>query len=269
MKKHFLFLLMLLPLLAFSQDLKRVTVNGKINVPKGEDAEGISVYNLTSQKGTVTGTDGTFKIAVAANDRLEIYALQYQSFTVVIDKRVMDTKKLNIFVNPSVTQLEEVVVHPYDLTGNIEVDVNRIPTNTVGADWDLSYETISKYTFQRDRDSPITINPAEEALNHHTLTGGLNFINLFGSVGNLLFPNKKLSEKERLMAEQKVSNNMVKRYNEQFIQDNFDIPRDKAYDFIFYVQEEGLDRDLLEPENELELMKYLREKSLEYKKLGR
>gem|GEM_PF-73786 len=266
-KNLLIFILLAISPSLIAQDIIRVEVSGKIHVPKGEDAEGISVYNLSSKMGTVTDEDGSFKIAVAENDRLEIFALQYQSFKVVIDKGVIDQKRISIFVNPAVNQLEEVVVRPYDLSGNIRADIKKIPTYDVGKDWNLSYSAMEfDYNFTRDKQSEITGNAAEEALNEHHLTDGLNFIAILGGVGKMLFPNdKKLTKDELQRMNIKQSNNMQHRFSQEFIHDNFDIPWDKTSDFIFYAQENGLESNLLKPENEMLLMEFLMEKSKEYR----
>ena len=268
MVKNLIFLLFVVisPIL-FAQDIERVKVEGKIHVPKGEDAEGISVYNISAQKGTVTDADGVFEIAVAENDRLQIFALQYKTFIVVMDKGVVDKRKLNIFVNPAITQLEEVVIRPYDLSGNVRADIEKIQTYYISKDWDLSYKSMEyEYNFKRDQSSEIQGNAAEEALNSNHLTNGLNFVSILGGVSNLLFPkDKKLNTEEQVKSNEALSNNVQQRFNREFIHDNFDIPREKAYDFLFYAQENGLDERLLKPENEMQLMEFLHEKSKEYK----
>ena len=65
-----------------------------------------------------------------------------------------------------------------------------------------------------------------------------------------------------------ISNNIQQRFSKEFIEDNFNIPQEKAVDFLFYAQENGLDKDLLKPENEMQLMDFLLDKSKEYKKRG-
>lgn len=266
--KLLLFLFLLSTPVLFAQDINRVKVNGKIHVPKGEDAEGISIYNVSSQKGTITDADGSFHIEVAENDRLQIFALQYQSFTVVVDKGILEKKQMNIYVNPAVTQLEEVIVRPYDLSGNIKADVEKIPTYSITKDWDLSYKAMEfEYGFERDRFSAIEGSVAEEALNSHLLQNGLNLVNILGGVGQLLFPKgKKISLGERERNDQLVSNNIQERFSREFIHDNFGIPADRAFDFLFYAQDNGLQSDLLKPENEIKLMDFLHKKSEEYKK---
>ncbi len=254
----------------FAQDIDRAKVSGKIHVPQGEDAEGISVYNISSQKGTITNADGSFEIEIAENDRVQITALQYQSFTVIVDRGIVNRKLMNIFLNPAVNQLEEVVVRPYDLSGNINVDVKKIPTYNVTKDWDLSYENLEYgYTFVPDDKTAISGNAAEEALHSTSLKDGANVLAILGGVAQLLFPNgKKISIVEQQESQSLLSNNIQQRFSKDFIAANFDIPEDKAVDFLFFAQENGLDQDLLKPENEMQLMEFLFKKSKEYKERG-
>lgn len=266
--KLLFFVFLLTTPVIFAQEIERVQVSGKIHVPKDEDPEGISIYNISSQKGVISEADGSFKIEVAQNDRLQIFALQYQSFTVVVDGGIVEKKKMNIYVNPAITQLDEVVVRPYDLSGNIRADIEKIPTYTMAKDWDLSYRAMEfEYGFERDELSGIQGNAAEEALNSHFLQNGLNIINIMGGVGQLLFPKgEKLDIATKESNKAMVSNNMQQRFSRDFIRDNFDIPSEKAFDFLFYAQENGLENRLLKPENEIQLMDFLHKKSEEYKK---
>ena len=269
-KKLLLLLLILAAPALFAQDIDRTKVFGKVHVPQGEDAEGISVYNISSQKGTVTDADGNFEIDLAENDRVQITALQYQSFTVIVDKGVITRKVMNIFLNPSVNQLEEVVVRPYDLSGNINVDVKKIPTYNVTKDWDLSYENLEYgYTFVPDDKTAVPGNAAEEALHGNALKNGANILALLGGVAQLLFPEgKKITLVEKQETQSAISNNIQQRFSKDFIAANFDIPENKAVDFLFYAQENGLDQNLLKSENEMQLMEFLFKKSKEYKARG-
>lgn len=267
-KKLLLLLCIVASTSLFAQDIDRTKVSGKVHVPQGEDAEGISVYNISDQKGTITNADGTFEISIAENDRIQITSLQYQPFTIIVDKGIVERKVMNIFLNPAVNQLEEVVVRPYDLTGNINVDVKKIPTYNVTKNWDFSYENLEYgYTFVPDDKSAVPGNAAEEALHGNALKNGANVLALLGGVAQLLFPKgAEISPEKKQEDLSTISNNIQQRFSKDFIKANFDIPEDKAVDFLFFAQENGLDKDLLKPENEMELMKFLVLKSKEYKK---
>jgi len=265
-----LFLCLIACATIFAQEIERTKVSGKISVPQGDDAEGINVYNVSSQKGTITGADGTFEIEVAENDRVQITALQYQSFTVIIDKGIVDQKRMNIFMNPSINQLDEVVVRAYDLSGNVNVDVKKIPTYGVGTNFGLSNYNL-KYgdDLAPDAQSKISFNAAEEALHGNTLKNGANILGILGGVAQLLFPGReKVTLDERQENQRVMDNNIQQRFSRSFIASNFGIPEEKAVDFLYYAQENGMEQRLLKPENEMELLEFLRNKSGEYKKRG-
>ncbi|MDP2686657.1 MAG: carboxypeptidase-like regulatory domain-containing protein [Aequorivita sp.] len=269
-KKLLLLLFIISSSSIFAQDIERIKVAGKISVPTGDDAEGINVYNISSQKGTITNADGTFEIEITENDRVQVTALQYQSFTVVVDKGIVEQKRMNIFMNPSINQLDEVVVRPYDLSGNINVDVKKIYTYTVNKDLGLSdYNLRYGSDLNPDDKTKISGNAAEEALHGNTLTNGANILGILAGAVSLLLPKKdKTIPDERLETGNALNNNLQQRFSRNFIASTFDIPKEKAVDFLYFAQENGMDKRLLKPENEMELMEFLLEQSKEYKNRG-
>ena len=110
LKKLLLTIILLLPICLLAQDIERIIISGKVTAPKGEDIEGITIYNVSSQKGTVTSPEGIFALKVAENDRVSVTALQFSTFIVIVDKGVIDNKRMGIYLNPVVNQLEEVIV---------------------------------------------------------------------------------------------------------------------------------------------------------------
>ena len=111
----------------FSQGINRENVVGKIIV-EGNDIEGITIYNTSSNIGTVTDKNGEFIIAAALNDLLEIRALEYQNIDVGINKAIIESKEISIFLIEEMNILDEVVVETKILTGNLITDVNNLET---------------------------------------------------------------------------------------------------------------------------------------------
>jgi len=243
---------------SFAQITSRVMVKGKINAPIGDDVEGVVIYNLTTKKGTITNNKGIFKINVGVNDKVEVIAMQYQKFVVLIDKGVVDTKSLNIFLNESVNFLDEVIVRPYDLLGNVSIDVKKINVTESGLN------EVSQLTSARinDTDYDWTADELSELENKVFLEDrmmyGLNFVNLFKAV----FKNNKKS-KTKVVADIDVKvRNM---YNDEFFKTNLALEMDQINDFIFFAEENGLDRSYLEEGNELNLIEFLVSQSKIYR----
>ncbi|MEP3793377.1 MAG: hypothetical protein ABJU54_00815 [Gilvibacter sp.] len=247
------------------QEINRVVINGQVTAPLGEDVEGISIYNVSAQEGTVTQIDGSFEIAVAENDRVLVTALQFQKFTVIVDEGVISNKRMAIYLNPSVNTLEEVIVRPYDLTGTIQADVARIKVVDFDSKMDLSYEALEyDNDFRDDAQSSIRGNAAEEAIGGRYLQYGFNPLGFLG----LLFPKKdKANGKNNkdIRYREAIATGLRQRYSVHFFESEFGIDPLKVDDFIYFVDEQGLSADMLKAENEIELLSFLKEQSEAYK----
>jgi hypothetical protein len=256
------FILLLASLFAMSQEIERFKIRGIITAPVGEDVESVSIYNISSQKGTITNSEGGFELEVVENDRIQVTALQFQSFTVIVDKGVVATESMAIYLNPAVNQLDEVIVRPYDLSGNIIADVNRIKTANMNPQWDLSYETLEfGYEFSDDQYSAIAGNKAEEAFYNGQKQASLNFIGLAG----LFFPKKPKKQVEKITDKASLIRAMRQRFSNAYITATFNISEDRVNDFIYFLEENGIESALLKTENELRLLDFLAAQSIIYK----
>ncbi len=85
-----------------------LTVEGTVlDTENGEPLPGVNVVEVGTQRGTTTNADGTFEIAVSAEDaRLRFSFVGYESQTVPLDGRT----ELTIELQSSAKQLEGVVV---------------------------------------------------------------------------------------------------------------------------------------------------------------
>ncbi len=258
-------LLLFLPFLLLAQEVDRTLIDGFITAPAGEDVEGVNIYNKSTQKGTVSDVNGEFKLEVGVNDRVLVTALQFQSFTVIVDKGVIDSETMKIYLNPAVNQLEEVIVRPYDLSGNIVADVNRVKTYTFVPKMDLSYEALNfEYEFTPDALTKVDGNAAEEALHNNSLKNGASLLGIIG----LLLPKditidlvKNKSIEDRIQ----ISRTLRQRFSNAYIFETFGIPEEKANDFLYFAEEGGLTGTMLKAENEMKLLDYMYKQSELYK----
>lgn len=258
------------PVYLLSQDIDRVKITGKLTAPVSEDVEGVTIYNVSSQKGTVTSPEGNFEIEVAENDRLAITALQFSTFTVIVDKGVMDKKRVGIYLNPVVNELEEVIIRPYDLLGNVEADVSRIKTINIESKFDLSYKALNfDYEFSDDYLSVVRGNAAHDAFFNGQQQIGGDLIGLTAAIVKMFIPKKKKkSTKETYREATLVANSLRDRFSNSYISDVFGIPEDKANDFLFFAEENGMYWKLLKEENEILLLDFMYTIRDEYKKNG-
>ena len=260
MKKIVLLLLLMFAVICVSaQNVTRVNVVGTIEMPEGEDPQGISIFNLNSNRGTISNTSGQFSIAVALNDSITVSSLQFQSFTIVIDQGIIDTQQINIRLNEVVNLLPEVVVRPYDLTGNISVDINRLPV--AGIPVSLNAANTQSMYFETDAAPNRYSPPRNEALPSQTrLVNGINFVNLFKE----FLISTKIEQIQRPQSDIRVDVRAL--YNDEFFQENFNLQLENIPDFINFADQNGLEEEMLKEGNEMDLIEFLLNQSKRFKK---
>lgn len=260
MKKLVIIIFVFLGVPAFAQTGERVIISGNVQVPEGEDPLGITIYNLNTNRGTVTNMEGNFRIEAGLDDSLRVSSIQFQEFTVVVDEGVMDSQQLNITINEVGNPLPEIVVTPYDLTGNVTVDVLRLDVTKL-PDTLTSMDVQGMY-FESDAvpdDQTRVKNWALED-DHRRLVYGIRFARLF----KRLLITSKMDELQR--PDPDIDVKLRELYDDEFFQEYLDIELENISDFIYYADDNGLSEEMLMEGNELELIDFLVEQSKNYKR---
>ena len=260
MYKNLFFIIVsfLLSVTSYGQIENRKYIKGKVNVPAEDDPENISVYNKNSNKGTVTDKIGKFKIFAAVNDTLTISSIQYSDFDVIVDKEVFNNKTMTIYLRESISILDEVVVRPYDLSGNLEEDAQNIETLTIQPITQSSKSIVYGYTGGQEYAADRQTSPGKAIAEQSYFRYGLNFVNLFKVLVNNK-DNKSFNTRDKKEMKEDPSLNDI--YSNQFFKTYLNIPRASIDEFISYAKENGLKDDLMKKGNEMELIQFLVDKS--------
>jgi len=242
----------------FSQGINRENVIGKIIV-EGNDIEGITIYNTSSNIGAVTDKNGEFTIAAALNDLLEIRALEYQNIDVRINKAIIKSKEISIFLIEEMNILDEVVVQTKLLSGNLITDVNNLETFSPKLDA-IYFGIKSADAYELSDDNRSQIKNLEMNTQGQTMINGLNVVNV---VDQLLIPLFRSEVKDKKAAGvPEVPVKSIKYYlGSTFLVENFDIPEHRVEEFIRYVEDDTFDFDLLNYGHEIEFLDLLSKKS--------
>jgi hypothetical protein len=248
------YILLFISVSVLAQD--RVQITGNITPPIGESAEGISIINRTAKTATIANESGDFTMRVAKGDTLHFSALQFQNFSVVIDKGVMESGQLNVFMSEAVTELPEVVVTPYDLSGNVRVDVAIIPVVNVDLPTKPAAEINPyEYTFRPDS----LVSPANAAMRSGMIYSGMDFANIFRNIFTSRDVMTTVGEEEDL------DDQILLLYEDDFFMEQLKISQDNIREFIFFAEDNGLTSEMLEPDNEMLLVEFLVAQSQKYK----
>lgn len=235
-----------------AQDILRVEINGRINV-ETEDKEGITVYNQSSKQGVTTDENGAFKIEAAEYDVLAFGALQFKDFAITIDKRIIESRQVSVRLVEDVNKLDEVIVLPYDLSGNLSVDTEAVRTYNVNmSEIYKGEEDFDDYKFSADNKTKVD----DPLLDGNRLRNGLNLVNVFR-----LFVKRKDKSKSEAEKFEELISPIEKRYTANFLKENFKIPTDLREAFVDFIEREGYDKALLEKKNEIYLLDFLKKQS--------
>lgn len=250
------FIILFLTLNLAAQIDERVFVAGEVIVPLDGEVSQIEIINQNSKEGTVTNQYGQFGLSVKEGDRLRFEAVQYQNFTVIIDENIIKNKKLTIKINDEINTLDEVIVRPYDLEGNIEVDAKKVKASFFEAP--DPKRVINEYEGEQPyvRSQTISENYTND---ERFIRNGLNIANIFREI----LSSKEVVEDHKLPKNVDVM--VRKMYKDSFFKENLNVEEKNINQFIFFVEDEGLTKNMLSKGNELDLIEFLIAKSKEFK----
>ncbi|MDO5971630.1 hypothetical protein Q4Q35_17645 [Flavivirga aquimarina] len=266
MKKAIYFFTLLSAMQIMSQNIKRAPVNGRIIV-ESSDISGITIYNISSNKGTITNEKGEFMLLVALDDLIEVSALQYENISFRVNEAIIKSKTIKLFLFEEVYKLDEIVVSSKGLSGNLNTDVDN--TDFFEPKLDALYFGIKHsddFGFKDDymsKTKNITMNSERQ-----TMINGLNIVNVVDQLLLPLFRSKVINKKESGIPDIPVES--IKYYfGSEFLVDNFNIPNHRVEEFIRFVESNDFDFSLLNYGKEMDFLELLNKKSIEFLRLNK
>lgn len=262
--KRFLFVLALVfSISAISQTITRIEVSGKIIV-EGSDISGITIFNTSSNSGTITDDNGEFKLKVGLNDKIEVSALQYQNISFKVNEAIMQSKKMKLFLIEEINKLDEVIVFTKGLSGNLNTDLEA--TQPFKPQLDALYFGVKnsrEYDFETDYKSEV--NNVTVDRQHLPMVNGLNIVNV---VDQLLLPlfRSEVKDKKKAGVPDVPIESIKYYFGSEFLVDNFKIPEHRVEEFIRYVESDDFDFSLLNYGKEMEFLELLNTKSIAFLK---
>lgn len=254
------FCLIMMPLLSVAQTTERIKVQGKIYAD-ANDVEGITVYNASSNEGTITNDKGEFSIAVAVNDIVQISAIQFEALSITVPEDVVDSKQLGIHLVEQIHKLDAVLLRS-GLTGNVDADIKNVanikPLILDMGNMNTNYEYFDDKIF----DAQAVQNDLKSRISKGELYNGFDV----KKIGKLIFGKKDKSYKLPDYLEIEHPIELTDVYSHEYISEMFDIPLVEVDAFVAYVDNQDLDRELLKKGNEIKCLQFLFEKSEQFLK---
>lgn len=249
----------------FGQHIERKILKGRI-IADTIEVENLTVFNITSNVGAVTNVDGKFSIKARPSDTLYIQGISYESKKYIITDRDFWQEELEILLKVKITELNEIEITPYTLTGNIKQDTKRI--KVYGEGFSKIDMSIKHY-----EDNVRIGSPINTAMPSHFAPNGaaFDFIAIGRGLGKLLGIKgnpKKNSERvfeerrQRDIQSKSFSDHIFERFSYNFFVETLKIRHEDISMFLQYAEMPVKDLSLfLKPEYEIQLIEYLTAKA--------
>jgi hypothetical protein len=268
--KVLLFLAIVFTQFCVSQGVERKVLRGKI-VSDSLEVENLTVYNMTSNVGAITDVDGKFSINARATDTLFIQGLSYDSTKFILTDKDFWLPVLEIRLHIKITELNEIIITPYSLTGNLKEDTKRIQVYGEG------FTKIDTKVIKYYEDDARLGTPVNTAMPSHFAPNGatFNFLAIGAGLFSLLTNTKSDGRNaERVFEERRIrdlqsksfSEHILQRFSHNFFVETLKIKNEDIPMFMSFAELNVYELSpLLKAENELKLIEYLISKSTDYK----
>jgi len=258
----------------FSQENERL-LNGRVKSVKN-DVSNILIVNLNSKKSTITDSLGVFSIEVKLRDSLRFTAVQYLTKEIVITDEIFNNNFVVINLVENVINLNEVVVTPYNLTGKIDLDIERLGIKPVvtASSLGLPNANVEKMTqserllLEADRGKYIRLATIEdqgkllEILGYATVTV---IINTHKVMNKFSGRTKALEEMVARDEDMEMEKEIITKFSKKTMAESFDIPIIHIDGFLTYCLSQKDFSEVSKTGNTVEIWEYLRVKSVEFK----
>lgn len=241
--------------LAFSQnpeprpdELRGRMLESEVGVPN------VHILNLSANDATISDAEGYFRIPAKIGDTLLLSAIRYQRKTFRVDAEMLKASTLTINLEPFVNQLDEVVLYPYNLSGDLDQDLTNLPVE----------ETVTATSLGLPNARARVRTQAERKLYEATSGSGLIPLNpvLNAISGRTRMLKRRLARDRAYRQTEQVRS----RYPDSLFVMELGIPQIRIPDFMYFCEVDPAFNPLATSGDRLRMWEFLRGKSREYRK---
>lgn len=235
-----------------AQTLFSTDLQGKV-ISDTKDVAGVHVLNVTIGKATITNAYGYFSIPAKLTDTLVFSAIQFKRKELVITKSILDSKLVYVPLVETLTELDEVVVTPYNLSGNIDKDLEDLKIEPV----------VTASTLDLPNAYVKPISQAERHLFEATSGSGLIPLNpiINGISGRTKMLKKRLARNEAYERTGRVR----QFYTDSLFVKDLKIPINKIEDFMYFCEVDTDFNNVVDTRDKLKIWSFLQKKSVIYR----
>lgn len=241
--KTFLLLLTLISSISFSQTHK--LLRGKVR--SGDFVlQNVDVINKTALTGTKTNANGEFIIAASVNDSILFYDKDYELKGILLSLEEIDKNYMIVSIDKKPEELKEISIHK------------------INVDWEFD-----KKWEQLKRDEVAVYRQSRQLKNSGvydgTITNGMDFV----KIGKMLFGGVFKGKKEKEGNPEAFKEAAAANFDEKFFTETLQLKKSEIEPFLTFCNfDPDSKKTITTNSNSLELMDFLYQKSIEFKKIN-
>lgn len=257
LRNYLSFLLFFCALCGYAQQPRQL-LRGRV-VADSVQVDNINVMNLTSRIGAVTDGKGRFTMYAKANDTLYFLGVSYRSRKLVLREEHFVSDEMVIQLDVNVITLDEVIITPRVLSGNLNKDSKDTKTMKINSQID-SGAILAEM-------GPVPTKPVPTE--NMSPLRGVDFVAIY----KMIFKKKRAKQDKGEIYGQANSKPFAtavqELYTHYFFTETLKIPHSEIGLFLTFCDKGDTTRALLAPDKEFELTDYLITQSREYLKKGK
>lgn len=238
---------------ARAQNLFSERLEGRV-VSDDKGIADVHVMNTSRSRATITNENGYFAISAGLGDTIIFSAVQYKKKSLVVNTDMLESGLVSVPLEEFVNELDEVILRPYDLSGDLSRDMGQLNTGRI--------VTASTLGLPNAYVKPIS---QAERLKFEAVTGaGLIPLNpiLNTLTGRLKYLNKRIATEKKYARTDRVR----EFYPDSLFVRELKIPAAKIDDFMYYCEVDADFGNVVDTHDRLKIWEFLKRKSIPYRK---
>lgn len=236
-------------LVAQTNQTKRL--EGRVTSNDG-DVAATHVLNLSTKRATITDINGYFALQVNLLDTLEFSAVQYKKKTIVVSAAILESKFIAVHLMDALTELDEVTVTPYNLSGDLIKDLATLSIDPV----------VTASTLGLPNAYVRIPTKAERELKVATANPIMSFDPLINAITGRTKMLKQRVERNKLYERTKRVRDF---FTDEEYQEGLGLPSDKIEDFLYYCEVDSKFQSIVNTHDRIAIWEYMRQKSIPYR----
>jgi hypothetical protein len=219
----------------------------------------VHIMNTTAGRATISDEEGRFSIVVSLGDTLLFSAIQYKRKSLVISTSMLESSFVYISLEEFVNELDEVVVRPYNLSGDLEKDMQQlrigqvISASTLGLpNADVKPMMQSERLLKEASMGPFSIG----------MITAVPFNPIINAItGRTKMLKKRVARDKKYLLTEQVRNF----YPDSIFVRRLGIPEDKIDDFMYYCEVDENFEEVVATQDQIRILRLLLAKSATYR----